>query len=60
MKLGPVTKLDKRNIVRSKKIDEFSESYDYSQFEAIRKPDTGHINYKTHIFNNINLLSCKN
>ena len=67
MKLGPVTKLDKRNIVRSKKFDEFSESCDlivifliYSQFEAIRKPDTGYISYKTYIFNNINLLSCKN
>ena len=66
MKLGPVTKLDKRNTVRSKKFDEFSESCDvivifpnYSQFEAIRKPDTGRINYKTYIFVNSNLLSYK-
>ena len=67
MKLGPVTKLDKRNTVRSKKFDEFSESCDvivifpiYSQFGAIRKPDPGRINHKTYIFNNGNLLSYKN
>ena len=67
MKLGPVTKLDKRNTVRSKKFDEFSESCDvivifsiYSQVGAIRKPDPGRINYKTFIFNNNNLLSNKN
>ena len=51
MKLEPVTKLDKRNTVRSKKIDEFLESWDiivifpiYTQFGAIRKPDPGRIN----------------
>ena len=67
MKLGPVTKLDKRNTARSKKFDEFSASCDvivifpiYSQFGAIRKPDPGRTNYKTYIFNNSNLLSCKN
>ena len=67
MKLGPVTKLDKRNTVRSKNFDEFLESCDvisifpiYRQFGAIRKLDVGRINYKTYIFNNSNLLSCKN
>ena len=67
MKLGPVTKLDKRITARSKKFDEFSESCDviaifpiYSQFRAIRKPDPRRINYKTYIFNNNNLLSYKN
>ena len=66
MKLGPVTKIDKRNTERSKKIDEFLESCDviaiflnYSQFGAIRRPDPGRINYKTYIFNNSNLLSYK-
>ena len=64
MKLGPVTKLDKRNTARSKKIDEFSESCDiivifsiYSQFGAIRKPDPGRIYHKTDIFNNSAALS---
>ena len=67
MKFGPVTKLDKRNTVRSKKIDGYSERCDvivifpiYSQFGAIQKPDPGRINYKTYIFNNSNLLSYKN
>ena len=67
MNLGPVTKLDKRNTARSKKIDESSESCDiivifpiYRQFGAIRKPDPGSINHKTYIFNNSNLLSYKN
>ena len=67
MKLGPVTKLDKRNTARSKKCDEFSENCEvivifpiYSQFGAIRKLDSGRINYKTYIFNNSNLLSYKN
>ena len=48
MKLGPVTKLDKRNKTLSKKFDEdvISENYDvivifpiYSRFIAIPKPD---------------------
>ena len=67
MNLGPVTKLDKRNTIRSKKIDEFSESCDvivifpvYSQFGVIRKPHAGRINYKTYIFINSKLLSYKN
>ena len=67
MKPGPVTKLDKRNIAKSKKIDEFSESFDiivifpiYGEFGAIWKPDSRRINNKTYIFNNNNLLSYKN
>ena len=66
MKSGPVTKLGKRNTVRSNKVDEFLESCDvivifaiYSQFGAIWKPDPGRINFKTYVFNNSNLLSCK-
>ena len=67
MKLGPVTKIDKRNTARSKKFDEFSQSCDvivifpiYSQFGATRKPDPGRINYKNYIFNSSHLLSYKN
>ena len=55
MKLGPVTKLDKRNTARSNKFDELSESCEvivifpiYSQSGAIRKPDPRRINYKTY------------
>ena len=66
MKLGPVTKRDKRNTARSKKIDEFSKSCGvivifpiYSQFGAIRKPNPGRIIYKTYIFNNSNLYLTK-
>ena len=67
MKLGPVTKADKRNTARSKKIDEFLQSCDvivifpiYGQFVAIRKPDPGCINKKTYTFNNSSLLCHKN
>ena len=62
MKLGAVTKLDKRNTARSKKI--FGHVIVifpiYIQFGAIRTLDPGRINYKTYIFNNSNLLSYKN
>ena len=56
MKLGPITKLDKRNKTTSKKIDDdvMSKNYDvieifsiYGQIEGIRKPDSGRIVYKT-------------
>ena len=52
MKLGPVTKLDKRNETWSKKFgdDTMSENYDaivffpiYGQFGAIPKPDSERI-----------------
>ena len=67
MKLGLVTKPDKRNKTKSKKIEDdvMSGNCDviaifpiYSQFGAIRKPDSGRIVYKTSI--NSNLLSYKN
>ena len=69
MKLGPVTKLDKRNTATSKKIDDnvMSANCDaivifliYGQFGAIRKPDSGRMVCKTYIFINSNLLSYKN
>ena len=69
MKLGPVTKLDKRNKTTSKKFDDdvMSENCDvivifpiYGQFGAIRKPDSGRIVCKTYIFINSNLFSYKN
>ena len=56
MKLGPVTKLDKRNKKNVKKFDDnvMSGNYDvififsiYGQFGAIQKPDSGHTVYKT-------------
>ena len=52
MKLGPVTKLDKRKKNNAKKFDDnvMSENCDvfvifpiYGQFEAIRKPDSRRI-----------------
>ena len=69
MKLGPITKLDKRNKTTSNKFDDdvMSEYCDvivifpiYGQFGAIRKPDSGRIVCKTYIFINSNLLSYKN
>ena len=69
MKPGPVTKLDKRNKITSKKFDDDVMSPNcylivifsiYGQFGAIRKPDFGRIVCKTYIFINSNLLSYKN
>ena len=66
MKLGPVTKLDKRNKTTSNKFDDDAMSTIcdlivifpiYGQFGAIRKPDAGRIVCKTYIFINSNLLS---
>ena len=65
MKLGAVSKVGKKNTTTSKKFDNvmlancevivlFSI---YGQFSAIRKPDSGHMVYKTYIFINTN-LSC--
>ena len=68
MKLGPVTKLDKRNKVTSKKFDGdimLANCDDivifriYGQFGAIQKPDSGPMVCKTYIFINSNLLSSK-
>ena len=69
MKLGPVTKHDKRNKTTSKKVDAdiISESCDiivifqiFCQFGAVRRPDSGNIVYRNYVFSNKNLLSCKN
>ena len=69
MKLGPVTKLKKSNKRRSKNFEDDSMSANsdvivnfliYSQFGAIRKPDSGRIVCKTYLFISSNLLSCKN
>ena len=69
MKLGPVTKIDKRNKTTSKKFDDEVVSVNcdvivifpiYGQTEAIRKLDSGRIVCKIYIFINNNLLSYKN
>ena len=69
MKLGPVTKPDKRIKTPSKKYDNnvMSENCDaivvfliYGKFGAIWKLDSGHIVCKTYIFINSKLLSYKN
>ena len=69
MKLGPVTKLDKKNKTTSKKFDVgvMSENCDvivnfrtFGQFGAIRRPDAGHRVCKSYVFSNRNLLSYKN
>ena len=68
MKLGPVTKLDKKNKIQLKTFDDdvISKKCDiiaifpiYSQFGAIRKLDSGRIVCKTYIFINSNLLPYK-
>ena len=69
MKLGPVTKLDKRNKTTSKKFDDdfMSTNCDViviflilGQFAAIRKSNSGRIACKTFIFIKSNLLCYKN
>ena len=69
MKLGPVTKLDKRNKATSKNFDDdfMSKNCDviaifpiYGQFGAIWKPDSGRIVCKTYVSIISNLLSYKN
>ena len=61
MKLGSVTKIDKRNKTTSKKIEDdfMSENCEncsiYGQFGAIRKPDPGCKVCKTYVFINSNL-----
>ena len=54
MKLGPVTKLDKRNKMTSKKLDDYVMSA-----IAIRKLDSGRIVCKIYIFIKSNVLSHK-
>ena len=69
MKLGPVTKLNKKNRATSKKIDDdvVLANYDVivifvisGQFGAIWKLDSGCIVCKSYIFINSNLISYKN
>ena len=69
MKLGPVTKLDKKNKERQKKLDDdlVSANCDvivifpiYGQFGATRKTDSGRIACKKYIFIKSNLLSYNN
>ena len=68
MKLGPVTKFNKKNTATSKTFDNnvmskncgdvtFSPIYD--ELAAIRKLDFQRMVYKTYILINNNLLSCK-
>ena len=66
MKLEPVTKLDKRNKIISKKFDDdvMSANYDvivifqiFGQLGMIQKPDSGRIVRKTYILSKNNLLS---
>ena len=68
MKLRPVTKLDKKNKITSKKfdVDVMSGNCDVivifrisDQFGAVRKPDSGHRVCKSYVFSNRNFLSYK-
>ena len=69
MKLRPVTKLDKKNKITSKKfdVDVMSGNCDvivifwiFGQFGAVRRPDSGQRIRKSYVFSNSNLLSYKN
>ena len=68
MKLGSVTKLDKKNKNPSKKfdVDVMSEDFDvivifqiFGQFGAVRRPDSRHRVCKSYVFSNSNLFSYK-
>ena len=65
MKLGPVTKLDKRNKTTSKNFDNNVMSGDcdiivifwiFGQFGAVRRPDSQHRVCKSCVFSNSYLL----
>ena len=64
MKLGPATKLDKRNKTAFKKKNFFFDVTAifsiYGQFGEIPKPDSRSIVCKTYVFITSNLLSYKN
>ena len=69
MKLGPVTKPDKRNKTTWKIFEDGVMSVNcdiiiifliYGQFGIIRIPDSGRIVYKTYIISISNLFSYKN
>ena len=68
MTLRPVTKLDKKNKITSKKfdVDVMSGNCDvivifwiFGQFGAVRRPDSGHRVCKSYVFSNSNVLSYK-
>ena len=68
MKLGPVTKTDKKNKTPSKSFyfDVMSENCDvtvifwiFGKFEVVRRPDSGHTVCKSYVFSKSNLLSYK-
>ena len=69
MKLGPVTKLGKRNKTPSKNFDDdvMSGNCDdivifqiFGQFGEFRRQDSGHRVCKSYVFSNSNLWSYKN
>ena len=69
MKLGPVTKLNKKNKTTSKTFDFdiMPENCDVivifqflGQFGAVQRPDFGHRISKSYVFSNGNLFSYKN
>ena len=69
MKLGPVTKLDKRNNSTPKNFDDdvMSENCDvivifqiFCQFGAVWRLDNGHRVCKSYVFSTVNLLSQRN
>ena len=69
LKLGPVSKLDKRNKTTSKKFDDDVMSANcnvilifqtYGRFGAIQNLDSGRRVFKTYIFIKSNLLSYTN
>ena len=69
MKLGQVTKIDKRRKTKSKTFgddvmvkncDGLANFQIYSQVSAVWNPDSGRIFCKSYIFTNSNLLSYKN
>ena len=69
MEHGPVTKVDKKNKMMSKKFDDDVKSANcdvidffliYGLFGVIRKPDCRRIDCKTYIFINSNFLSYQN
>ena len=69
MKLGPVTKIDKRNKTTSKKFDDdvMSENCDvivifqiFHQFGAVWRSDSRHRVCKSYVFSNGNFLSYRN
>ena len=69
MKLGQLTKLDKKNKTTSRKcdVDIMLENCDvivifriFGQFGEVRRPDSGHRVCKSYVFSNSSLLPYKN